>query len=407
MLFNDWPQFYNKLVEFRRHVHAHPEVAMEEFETAESVLAFAQEIGFDHYQEVAKPGLVFSIYPKGMVEPKKNGIMFRAELDGLPIPDESTHSYRSTIDGKGHLCGHDGHMTMLLALMYATAKLKKANELNAPIHFLFQPAEENGAGAKAMLNDPTFDYEPKYIFSLHNIPGAPLGQILHKSDVFTPEVISVDFKLKGETSHAAQPHLGNNPAALVYEIIDYMRKLHKYNPTSKVSSFSEGDVIVAPVQIKMGQADYGISAGNALVGYTFRTYRPEQLNEIRNSIEQKASEWANDFGMVVQCSWHQYFAANINDQKASDLALSGMQKANLATKKIKAPFEWGEDFGNFTQKIPACMFGLGSGEAVPPLHNQQYDFPDQLIPYGLKAFLSIVYEYNGLNPSDLVDEFEL
>lgn len=397
MNITNWDLFYPDLITFRQQIHAQPEIAMEEFKTAKAVKSCADLIGYDEFKEIAKPGMVFSLLPIDTTKEPQKGIMFRAELDALPIPDQSDLPYRSKEEGKGHLCGHDGHMSILLGLMFHCAQLKKKGLLSYPVHFLFQPAEENGAGAKAMLEDEHFDYSPEFIFSLHNIPGAPLGQIFHKSDVFTPEVISVDFNIMGATSHAAQPHLGVNPAEVVGEIIHFMGSLHKYSPTSKVSTFADGDVIVAPIQIEMGQADYGISAGSALVGYTFRTYRPEQLLKLRDTIESKAKQLQLQYNLNIELSWHQYFAANINDHKASELARKAFIASKMNVQHINAPFEWGEDFGNFTQKIPAYMFGIGSGEKVPPLHNQTYDFPDELIPIAVKAFLSIVYQYNKLD----------
>jgi amidohydrolase len=400
-------RFESSLVDFRHQIHQHPEVAMEEEQTAKAVKAYADQIGFDRFKIIGKPGMIFSIWPDGTNEKEalESGLMFRAELDGLPIADRADIEYRSQIAGKGHLCGHDGHMTILLGLMHLVAELKKTHQLKEAVHFLFQPAEENGAGANVMMQDPGFDIKPERMYALHNIPGVELGKVLLKPNVFTPEVISVDFILDGATSHAAQPYLGNNPAEAVAEIITFMKKLHKYKATKGSSTFSDGDVIVAPVQIKMGQADYGISAGEALVGYTFRTYRPEHMQAIREDIEAFAKKLEANHDLSVALEWHQYFAANVNDAESTKLLEQSLIKTEILHERISSPFEWGEDFGYFSQRMPSCMFGIGSGEDTPPLHNQTYDFPDALIAKGVEAFGSIIIQHQSIPSEDLKSFF--
>lgn len=401
-----WSVVYDALRTFRQQRHQYPEVAMEEFETAKAVKAFADSIGYDRVRTIAKPGMVFSIVPDGFEAPEKAGLMFRAELDGLPIADKATHGYTSKIKGKGHLCGHDGHMSILLGLMKYTQALKQQGYLKEPVHFLFQPAEENGMGAQAMISDAAFDLKPRAIYALHNIPGAAKGSLWIKEGVFTPEVISVDFVVEGATSHAAQPHLGKNPAPVVAELIRLMEGLHRYDNQSTVSTFKEGDVIVAPVQIQMGQPDYGISAGNALVGYTFRTYLPEHLQAVKKAIQDSVESLQKKYGLPIQISWHQYFAANINDAKTTERLLTSVKQVGLSINLLQSPFEWGEDFGTFSQHIPACMFGLGAGEDCMPLHNQTYDFPDEIMKEGIMAFLSVLCTANHLDASTIKPWFQ-
>lgn len=407
MSLSKWVRLEPLLTEFRHQIHQHPEIAMQEEQTAQAVKAYADQIGYNRYKVIGNPGMIFSIWPDGVEEKQalQSGIVFRAELDGLPIADRADVAYRSKIDGKGHLCGHDGHMTILLGAMHLVAELKKNGKLKASVHFLFQPAEENGAGANAMLQDPGFDIEPERMYALHNIPGIELGHVLLKADVFTPEVISVDFKLEGATSHAAQPHLGINPAEAVAEIITFMQKQHKYKASKGSSTFSDGDVIVSPVQIKMGQADYGISAGEALVGYTFRTYRPEHMQAIRTEIEAFAKQLEAKHDISVLLEWHQYFAANMNDHASTELLKQSLAQAQIPHETIPSPFEWGEDFGYFSQRIPSCMFGIGSGQDTAPLHNQTYDFPDALIAKGVEAFGSIIINHQSIPSEDLKSFF--
>lgn len=397
-----WNSIKDSFISLRRDIHSEPETAMTEFKTSDKMAARVEELNSDRLLKLAKTGLIASVYPNnGSNENNHKGILFRAELDALPIVEKSELPYKSTEDGKAHLCGHDGHMVMLLATLKYAIELRDKDLLNKPAHFLFQPAEENGTGAKAILEDPKFDLSPDFCFSLHNIPGVSIGKLLIKEDIFTPEVISVIFSIEGYTSHAAQPHLGKNPALIIGEIIQFMQGIHSYESATKagLSSLKNGDVVVAPVYIQMGQEDYGISAGKATVGYTFRTMQPTDFESVKEKIMAKAKQLASTYDIAISLEWDQYFAANVNDSEASRIVAKAFNELGLDTQEINSPFEWGEDFGIITQTFKGAMFGLGSGEDTPPLHNPSYNFPDELLGHGVRAFLGILMQYN--NAADL------
>jgi amidohydrolase len=402
-----WKSIKEHFIALRQQIHSVPETAMLEFKTSAKMAAEIEALKPDRLLKLATTGLIASVYPKKNDIEQDKGILFRAELDALPIVEKSDLPYTSTIAENGHLCGHDGHMVMLLATFKYATELRDLGLLKSAVHFLFQPAEENGAGAKAVLEDPKFDLKPDFTFALHNIPGVELGKLLTKEGIFTPEVISVIFSIEGYTSHAAQPHLGKNPAPVIADIIQFMQEIHSYKSASKagLSSLKDGDVVVAPVYIEMGQEDYGISAGKAKVGYTFRTMQPNDFEATKEKITAFAEHLAKKYGIAISLDWDQYFAANVNDTKASKIVHSAFSAAKLSVQPISSPFEWGEDFGIITQTFKGTMFGLGSGENTRPLHNPSYNFPDELLVFGVHAFLSIILQYNKLDMNLLNDVF--
>jgi len=142
----------------------------------------------------------------------------------------------------------------------------------------------------------------------------------------------------------------------------------------------------APVYIEMGQEDYGISAGKAKVGYTFRTMQPNDFKSVKNKLIALAEQLSKKFDIAISLDWDQYFAANVNDSDASQMVEKAFSLANFNIQRITSPFEWGEDFGIITQTFKGAMFGLGSGEKTPPLHNSYYNFPDELLGNGVSAF---------------------
>jgi len=402
-----WNTIKASFISFRQDIHSEPETAMTEFKTSAKIANQIEALKPDRLLKLATTGLIASVYPVTKAK-VKNGLLFRAELDALPIIEKSDLPYKSTIAGKAHLCGHDGHAVMLLATLKYAIELRDKGLLKSAAHFLFQPAEENGAGAKAVLADSAFDLKPDFTFSLHNIPGVELGKLLIKEGIFTPEVISVIFSIEGYTSHSAQPHLGKNPALVIAEIIAFMEKVHSYTSASKagLSSLKDGDVVVAPVYIEMGQEDYGISAGKAKVGYTFRTMQPNDFKSVKNKLIALAEQLSKKFDIAISLDWDQYFAANVNDSDASQMVEKAFSLANFNIQRITSPFEWGEDFGIITQTFKGAMFGLGSGEKTPPLHNSYYNFPDELLGNGVSAFVSILLQHNELDMKLIKNVFD-
>jgi amidohydrolase len=371
-------ELLKELVTFRKMLHANPEVSGKEYNTAKRVAEFLKScMPTKIIENIGGTGIV-AVFDSG-----KSGksVMFRAELDALPIQEINTFEHASTIAGVSHKCGHDGHTTVLLGLARTLSEQKPKT---GKIFLLFQPAEEDGEGAKAVFADPRFEaLKPDYIYAFHNLPAYPLNQIVVKNNSFTAAVKSIIIKLNGKTAHAAEPENGLNPALAIAEIMQRSAKLSNNDP--KRNDFT----LITPIHIEMGEIAYGISAGYGEVRLTIRTWDEETMKKLTADIINCIDKASENHQMAITHSWTQEFYANQNDDEAIALIKETANSLSFDIFERKFPFKWGEDFGLFTQHFKGAMFGIGSGEKSPSLHNPDYDFPDEILPVAIQLFHKI------------------
>lgn len=367
-----------ELTDFRKEVHQHPEVSCEEKETAKRVVNKLGQIdGIEVHDQIGGTGVV-AIYDTG-----KEGktILFRAELDALPIQEVNDFEYRSTVEEVSHKCGHDGHLTILLGLVHAIVKTPPDT---GRVVFLWQPAEENGEGAKAIMADDWFQtIKPDMVIAMHNLPGYVRHKIVLRYHAFTASVKSIIIKLHGKTSHAAEPENGINPAWPIWKI------LKKSDELSNNDMERKDFCVITPIYINVGDIAYGISAGRGDLRLTIRTWDTKHMNQYCDELEKSIDEICRHFNIDYTTSWTQEFATNRNAKEVVDLIKEVAEESDYMIHERKFPFKWGEDFGLFTQNFKGAMFGIGSGEDTPALHNPDYDFPDELIPTGIDIFHKI------------------
>lgn len=363
------------LIKIRKYLHQNPEISGKESKTAEFVVKKLKEFGVQTiHQRFAQNSLIAEI--DGDSEGKT--ILFRCELDALPIQEENDFDYHSKNEGVSHKCGHDGHMTIMLGLAKALIENKPEQ---GKFLILFQSAEETGKGAKAVLESRFLDqFDIDFAVALHNVPGYTKSSIICKEDVFTPSVESIKIELIGRTSHAGEPDKGINPSNAIAEIINYFDSLHQPN-MDKSNYF-----VVAPIHISMGEEAYGTSAGNGAIGYTIRSTDFEYFKSQKKQIEVKLDEIASKNNLEYKLSWLESFSANINNKDVVEMIENSCKKLNLNYINRSIPFDWGEDFGLFTQHYDGAMFGIGSGENAFNLHDDRYDFPDDIIPDAVNLF---------------------
>lgn len=377
--FNFLHMEYNKLIKFRKELHANPEVSGKEEETAKKILEFIGEQKPDKLLSGIGGNGIIATWDSGKKGPV---ILFRADMDALPIQESGDLPYKSKKKGVAHLCGHDGHSTILCGL---AIKISEERPEKGKIHLLFQPSEENGEGAAAVIADKKFSrIQPDYVFALHNIPGYPMNSVIVKNSSFTAAVNSIIIHLDGKTSHAAEPENGINPAMAMAEILQKSIKLENPNPESKNMR------LVTPVHVLLGEKAYGTSAGHAEVHLTLRCWENRKLNQLEKDIEKLASNIALNHKLDYRFEYTQTFHANENDSQCVDLVRKAAKKMKFTTVEREYPFKWGEDFGLFTSLYNGCMFGLGAGEDCPAIHNPDYDFPDELIETGVSVFSEII-----------------
>lgn len=369
----------NQLLELRKELHSCPELGMHEMHTSNLIAEFISQFdSFEIHKNVGGTGVL------AIQDSNKEGpvVVLRAELDALPIEEVNTFEYKSKHTGISHKCGHDGHMTILCGI----AKYYDENPIQkGQLVLLFQPAEENGLGAEAMMSAPKFrGLDPNYIFALHNLPAYPKHEIILRDHAFTASVKSIVVGLTGKTSHAAEPENGYNPALAISEIIQ--KSLERANNQLDHPNFS----VVTPIHINMGEKAYGVSAGRGEVHLTIRTWTEDEMIKLEDDIVEIVKSSAAKHNLSSQYSWTQIFKANHNDKGLVKIVENAAHAENLDSLHRDYPFKWGEDFGLYTQRYKACIFGLGAGEDTPALHNPDYDFPDEITDTGIRMFRQII-----------------
>jgi amidohydrolase len=369
-----------EFIQHRKYLHQYPELSGKEKLTSEYIK--------DYIKKKCPNSTIANVASNGVLvtfQSKKKGkhILFRCELDALPILELNKFDYKSKENGVAHLCGHDGHMTIMLAV----ATYFQENELEkGKLSLLFQPAEENGEGAKSVLDDLVFKAlcKPDFVFALHNVPGFDLHSIIIKPENFTPSVVSIKIKLIGKTSHAAEPEKGINPSLAVSEILIKAKDLQVTN--QKSSSFG----IITPIFIKVGSESFGISAGLGEIGFTLRTFTNFRMRDLKERLLEVVLAVSHAHKLTYKVEWLEEFSSIKNNKECVQIIQEAAQK-NMFPFAIKTePFKWGEDFGLFTEKYKGAMFAIGAGIDKPALHNPDYDFPDELIQTGRDMFVQIV-----------------
>ncbi|GAB5505464.1 MAG: amidohydrolase [Rhizobiaceae bacterium] len=367
------------LVAFRRQLHQTPEISNEEYETAKAVETFLAPTRPDEIiTGLGGPGLAV-VYDSGKPGPT---ILLRAELDALPIAEISDLPHRSTIPGKGHMCGHDGHTAIVAAV---GRQLGRKRPANGRVVLMFQPAEETGNGAAGVIADPRYArIAPDFAFSLHNLPGTPLGHVRLKEGVVNCASRGMRIVLTGKTAHSSMPETGVSPMAAISALMPALTDL------SQAGFDSDDFRLVTVGHCHMGEAVFGVAPGYAEVWATLRTRLDERMNALVAAAEKLAREAASTHGLVCEIDYHEIFVASLNDAEATTHLQAALEAEGISHDENELPMRASEDFGRFGHDAKSAMFFLGSGESHPQLHNPDYDFPDDLIPIGSRIFMRAV-----------------
>ncbi len=376
-----------ELTDFRRALHRRPEVSGEEVETANTIVAALKPMSPTRILTGLGGHGVAAIFDSG-----KNGptVLFRAELDALPIEERnSAISWLSDIPGKSHTCGHDGHMTMLLALGRMISRKAVAR---GRVILMFQPAEEDGSGAKAVVADPAFaEIKPDWAFAIHNEPGTPFGHVSTRVGLINCASMGLKISLSGKTAHAADPQDGVSPALAVAKLIPALDALGHGEGGPDNDDFR----LVTITYARVGEPNFGIAPGAAEVFVTLRTAADAGLESLEVAARNLAASLANEYGLGVKFEIHDHFAASINDAEAYDVAVNALNAIGVPHGEESLPMRASEDFGVFGWNAKAAMLCLGPGEDHAALHNPDYDFPDDLIPIGSAIFERIARDLLG------------
>ncbi|MCO6555928.1 MAG: amidohydrolase [Gilliamella sp.] len=379
MISNSINQLKTEMITWRHHIHAHPETAFEEVKTTQFIIEKLQSFGITElYTDFAPTGVV------GIIKGNRDGrwIALRADIDALDIIEENNINYCSTISGKMHGCGHDGHTAMLLG----TAKyLSEHRDFAGTVVLIFQPAEENEGGARVMVENGLFEQFPiEAVYGMHNQPNMELnhfyinhGPMMASYDVF-------EIKITGVGAHAAAPHLGKDTILTATQIVNGLQSIVSRN-ADPLSS-----LVVSVTQIHSGDT-WNVSPQEAVIRGTVRTFSAQVQDMAENRIKQIATGIATTFGAKAEVDYQRRYPATINYAKQADIAIAAAKQVvgqdNLIIDPL--PSMGSEDFAFMLQKIPGVYVWLGAGEGAN-LHNPAFNFNDEVLTTGVSYFVEIV-----------------
>lgn len=370
------------LIEFRHELHRRPETAGQERETAERIKNYFA----DHHPDFS---VEEGVGGHGLLLSKHYGpgpeVAFRAELDGLPIRESSDAPHRSEVEGRSHVCGHDGHMTILLDTV---RKIEEIGPSRGALHLIFQPAEETGHGARAMLESGRLDgFHPDMIYALHNIPGRPMGQVLGVDANFACGSVGAKIDIEGQTAHAAHPEDAVNPLIIAVTVLDDVLSLID-------DKRLKGYALATPIGLVSGDETFGTSPKEAKLMVTLRAVKKDDLQYLMDATQDIVRRHDEQSRATLDLDWVDFFPVTKNPP-LTDRLREACRRAGVDFAPLDNPFRWSEDFGNFQRNFRAYMFGLGSGEEQPPLHSAEFDFPDELIDVGSSVFLELFKDHTG------------
>lgn len=375
------PDRLAQLTGLRHALHQIPEVSGAEEKTAAYITTYLRAFAPDRLLTGLGGHGVAAVYDGAADGPT---VMIRCELDGLPIEELSDQPYRSTHAGRGHLCGHDGHMTMVAALAEDLAAKRPAR---GRVVLMFQPAEETGKGAPAVVADPAFgEIAPDYAFSLHNLPGLAVGQIALCSGPANCASRGMRIRLSGRTSHAAAPQDGVSPAGAMAQLLPGLVAL------GGGTDLGPDYALVTLTHARLGEATFGIAPGEGEVWATLRTVNDTRMAQLIEEATALVGKVCAEQGLGHEISFDDVFEACTNNPEAVAVLQKACERVGLGVAMQDRPQRWSEDFGQFGKGAKAAMFWLGAGEDQPQLHNPDYDFPDAAIPVGAGLFRAVVSE---------------
>lgn len=370
------------LINLRKKLHKIPEICYEENLTSAEIKFQLDEIGVKYEHGIAGTGII-AVLKKGN---NNRTIAIRADIDGLPILEEGTHEHKSQFCGKMHACGHDGHSTILIG---AIRKLKEEVNFNGSIAFIFQPAEEGGAGAKKMIEEGIIEkYKIESIFSLHNWPDFPVGTYGIKSGPIMASSDEFTIKINGTGGHAALPHLAKNPINLIPGLIEAINRI-----SIEIKPVNEPSVITISV-VNAGTIPNVIPNMASIKG-TIRSVSKETRNLIKDKILEITEGLSIAYKINISLSFNENgYPAVFNSKEHASICVQATKKM-IKKPEVKGDFPssmGSDDFGFFLEHLPGCYVLIGNGKEHGNLHSPSYDFNDEIIPQAVDFWANLAME---------------
>ena len=394
-LIDPLPEFQSELQRIRRDIHAHPELCYEEQRTAGVVAQKLTDWGIPVLRGMGRTGVV-GIIKAGS---SARAVGLRADMDALPMQELNTFAHASRHTGKMHACGHDGHTAMLLGAAHYLSYLAQQRNFDGTVYVIFQPAEEGGAGARAMMEHGLFEQCPMdAVFGMHNWPGAAVGTFGVTPGPMMASSNEFEVIVQGKGAHAAQPHKSVDPIMVAVQIAQGWQTIVSRNK----SPIDAG--VLSITQIHAGSATNVIPDEATLIG-TVRTFNTEVLDLIEQRMRAVAQHTAAAFDAQVDFRFKRNYPPLVNHVKETALAVEVLQ-AMVGARNVNAAVEptmGAEDFAFMLQQKPGCYVFIGNGEGAHRtmghglgpcnLHNPSYDFNDELLPIGASYWVRLAQAY--------------
>jgi len=370
---NRFAELLPEITEWRHDFHRHPELLYDVHRTASTVAARLREFGCDEVVEgIGRTGVVGII--RGQSDTGSRVVGMRADMDALPIREETGKPWASEIDGKMHACGHDGHTAMLLG---AARYLAETRRFDGTIAVIFQPAEEGGAGGKAMVDDGMMDrFGIQEVYGMHNYPGMPVGQFGIRSGSIMAATDLFRIFIEGRGGHAARPHDTVDPMIVGSQIVQALQSIVSRNidplknAVVSVTTFHAGDA-------------FNIIPQRAELTGTVRTLAPELRDLIEERMGILVPHIAAAFGAEARCDYERHYPVTVNHPEQTEKAIA-VARDVAGEGKVDGdfpPLMGGEDFSFMLNARPGAFIFVGNGDSAG-LHHPGYDFNDEVIPVG-------------------------
>ena len=370
------------IIRLRRDLHRIPETAYTEEKTSAYVADYLNKLKLDVQTEIAQHGVV------GLMKTDRPGptLMIRADMDALPLKEDTGLAFASEHEGAMHACGHDAHMAMVLGAATVLDKIK--NELTGNIKFVFQPAEEGPGGAKPMIEAGIME-NPKVDYSIgcHVWTEIPEGTIGVRSGPFLAAMDRFDIKIKGQGGHGAMPHLCVDAIDVGTQVVNALQRI-----ASRHMDPLEPTVVTVGT-FHAGTA-FNIIAGEAELSGTTRTFNPNTWNTWKARIEKVVRGVCESMGTDFELEYSQGYPVTINDDGIAEVVRRCAEKV-VGTDRVVIPEKTmgGEDFAFYLQRSKGCFFALGVGrEGAAPAHNPKFDFNEDMLPLGVETYCQIALE---------------
>ncbi len=369
--------FQEKLIQIRHDIHRNPELGFQETRTKALVAARLEELGLDVHEGAGVVGVL-------KAGNGNRSIMLRADMDALPIHETSTHDYISATPGVMHACGHDGHTTMLLG---AAELLAKQPDFDGTVVFLFQPNEEHGLGAQAMIGEGVLDDFPvQEVYAIHNLPGAPLGQLSTRPGQICASESLFEISISGQGGHASMPHVGVDAITVGAELVCSLQTI-----VSRKLAPGAGAVVSVTEFETDGQRN--VLPGCATLKGDVRARVPSDRDAVRRLMQQIIDGVAATHQVNIDMTFNTEFIETINAEVPTLAAVEVGQSSGLETIGNRPAMSFSEDFAHFCAAVPGCFLLLGNGESgshAQPLHASDYDFNDDLLSLGAEYWVNLV-----------------